>query len=855
MTRYRLAFEQAGAFDDARIAYASFLDQVGRREEARSLLRQYLGVVGDDLKAWRLLAGICRDEGNSDGLNSALAGIFAFDPLDLEGGLMQVKQWMFDGDHQMALARVQVLRREHPPRPGIELALAKAQLAVGKQLLALEALERAEELNPDFEDVALLRARFKLSLGEYGGVSDSLHAYRKRHPGHLEAGVLLAEAYRAEGRTEEAIDLLQSQISTAPDSFESHLYLGILQRSQNQLVEARDSFEVAEALEPESLAANYQLTSLDFLEGKQDAGRARIERQLGSNPELPELHYLNAAVALEEERWALAEAGLRRAIELDESFLPAYGLLTSLYLSRGSLDEAAKNLDGYLESHPDDPIALMELGAIHQARGSIKQAKHCYEKLLEREPNFAPALNNLAVILASTGMEDRAYRLAERARTYAPNEPAVADTLGWIAFKIGDSRRAYGLLVEAVDRLGDDPSVLYHAGLAASMIGRADEASELLKRALQSGREFADVADARRQLVVLELGRQANAESIGKLEGMFRESPDDQHVGLILGAALEASGRVREARTVYERVLESHANLLSVRLRLAALYLGPLSDPEQAMREAELARGLAPDDAEVLAIVGRSALRLGREEWAYGLLSQCIERLKHRVDCHFDLGWAAYILGNEDVARAQMERVLEIDCDSETAKAARRFLVLANANPDDAEALSMALIEGFEGGIDDPPAMLARARFLECRGNRRGAISAYRKLLEDCAGFNPARKGLARLLMEDREGLDEAEALIADLSGQLRYDLDYSALMARLRFLREDYGEARRLFTGIASNRELDGVESYCLGVALVETGGEDLEASEYLRRALESGLDAENEQHARLILEELARP
>ncbi|MGB6222666.1 tetratricopeptide repeat protein [Haloferula sp.] len=852
---FRLASEDAGAFDDTRIAYASFLHQLGKWEEAKTLLSSYLSEVGDDLKAWRVLAGICRDEGNTDELNSALAGIFVLDPLDLEGGLIQVEQWMSEGDHQMALARVEVLRREYPPRPGIELALAKAYLASGNQLLGLEALERAEELNPDFEDIALLRARFKLSLGDYGAVSDSLLAYRERHPDHLEAGMLLAEAYRAEGRVEEAMDLLLSQISRDSDSVELHLYLGILQRSQNLLKEARDSFELAEALEPESLAVNHQLASLDFLEGNQDAGRTRIERQLRSNPEVAELHYLSAAVAMEEERWDSAEAGLRRAIELNESFLPAYGLLTSLYVSRGSLNEAAESLARYLESHPKNPVALMELGAIQQTRGKLKQAKHCYETLLEREPNFAPALNNLAVILASEGAEDEAYRLAERARTYAPNDPAVADTLGWIVFNLGDSRRAYGLLIEAIDRLGDDPSVLYHAGLATSMVGRADEASELLRRALQLNREFVEDADTRRQLEVLELGSEPNVESVEKLEAMFRETPNDQHVGLILGVALEENGRVEKARKVYERVLERYPNLLPVRLRLATLYLGPLSDPEQALREAELARSLAPEDAEVLALVGRAALRLGREEWAYGLLSECIERLEHRADCHFDLGWAAYILGKEDVAKAQMERVLETEHDSELGRAAKRFLVLANADPNDAEALSQALIEGFEGGIDDPPAMLARARFLECRGNRGGAISAYRKLLEGAAGFNPAIKGLARLLMENQEGLDEAESLIAGSREQLRYDDEHAALVARLRFLREDYDEARRLFEEIASRRELNGIESYHFGAALLKTGGADQEASAHLRQALETGIDTENEQRARSMLEQIAKP
>ncbi len=273
----------------------------------------------------------------------------------------------------------------------------------------------------------------------------------------------------------------------------------------------------------------------------------------------PRPHRWLGALALDQGRPELAEDHLRRALELDNGYVPAQVALSDVLAELGREEEALERL----ESLELPPLGLIEnrRGLLLEALGRPGDAAEAYRRAMELWPRRAEPRNNLAALERDRGNPDRAWQLQ----------------------------------LEAVERSPDDPVILLNAGLLAITLGHDDRAEELLSHAAELDRESADPARALADHLLVRGHVERALEVLGPAVERF---PRDAALRNSLGNALAAAGRAGEARRAYRTAIDTDASLAEPHNGLAALLMAE-GDLEGAQQELE--RALALDPGNVLA--------------------------------------------------------------------------------------------------------------------------------------------------------------------------------------------------------------------------------------------------------------
>jgi tetratricopeptide (TPR) repeat protein len=201
---------------------------------------------------------------------------------------------------------------------------------------------------------------------------------------------------------------------------------------------------------------------------------------------------LKAQIYGVEQNAAGAEGALRRALELDGGFVPAFNALGALYINTGKQGEAIAELARWAERRKDDPNPHVLSGMVYDAAKRYDEACEAYRKALALRADDVFASNNLAWNYAEHGKGnlDEAMRLAQGAVQKYPDEPGFADTLGWVYFKKGLHTAAVEQLQKAVNKTaarGSDAAVYrLHLAQALAAAGQKDKARRELQQALNA---------------------------------------------------------------------------------------------------------------------------------------------------------------------------------------------------------------------------------------------------------------------------------------------------------------------------------------------------------------------------------
>ena len=155
--------------------------------------------------------------------------------------------------------------------------------------------------------------------------------------------------------------------------------------------------------------------------------------------------------------FAAAEQRLRRVIQIEPSYLAAYGSLAQILVRLGRLDEALTEFDQLARKESQPVGALTMAGMILDGQGKTAAAQERYERALQADPQAPVAANNLAWIYSQSSAKlDAALQLAKTAYGKLPNTPEVGHTLGVIYYKKDLLPEAIRTLKATVDSNPDD---------------------------------------------------------------------------------------------------------------------------------------------------------------------------------------------------------------------------------------------------------------------------------------------------------------------------------------------------------------------------------------------------------------
>ncbi len=519
---------------EGRAVLADFYSSVGRYDDAVKVYQDISAKSPDYTRAHYRLGEILLQRGDTKGAAAQASEVLKKNERDMQALLLRARINLQSTDPdgvKNAIADLkEVLKQEPASKPGLYF-MADASFRSGQIEQARSFASELERNYPDYLPAKLMQVQVNLAGGDPKQAvrlaSDLLDRISKTAPDAETSPQLLAElrskaltgrgsAQLQLGNTQAARQDLMAAREAAPNAPGSYVNLAAVALRENKSDEATNLYERALSLDSTNFDALNGLINLYARQNRLDQAHARIDQAIGGQPNNASLHFLKAQVYGFQRNPQATESELRRTIELDANYLPAYNSLAALFVNTSQQEQAIAQYRKILEKKPDNAAVYALIGILEDSRQNHDEAIKNYRKALELDQNSTFAANNLAWDYAvyNKGNLDEAVRLAQGTVQKFPDVPGFIDTLGWVYYKKGLYPAAVEQLQKAVnlDEAGAQknkvaPSATYHYHLGMALAGKGDKAGARreLEQALNlaKNRPFAEADDARKALASL----------------------------------------------------------------------------------------------------------------------------------------------------------------------------------------------------------------------------------------------------------------------------------------------------------------------------------------------------------------
>jgi predicted Zn-dependent protease len=370
-------------------------------------------------------------------------------------------------------------------------AVGRLRLAAGDNAGALDAVRRAQAINPAAEGAALLA--LELMETKLPEAEALVRRYMDGKP-LPEMRMGYARALLDLQRYGEAARQLKIVTAEKPDYPEAWLVQGTLQVQDNQ-----------------DAAAEVSLKRYIELAQAQRTGEER-------NRGLAQAYLSLSRIAEKRKDFALAGAWLDK-IEDAQDLVAAQHRRASILARQGKMGEARKLLQSLPERSPDDArIKLMaevqllrennqykpayellakanarqpvdadlvyEQAMVAEKMGALDDMERLLRQVIAAKPDYHQAYNALGYSFADRNLRlPEAKTLIQKALTYAPDDPFISDSLGWVEFRMGNKADALSILDKAY-KSRPDADIAAHLGEVLWSLGQRERAQTVWKEGL-----------------------------------------------------------------------------------------------------------------------------------------------------------------------------------------------------------------------------------------------------------------------------------------------------------------------------------------------------------------------------------
>ena len=335
--------------------------------------------------------------------------------------------------------------------------------------------------------------------------------------------------------------------------------------------------------------------------GEMDRALESYRKVLNVDPGQSDLASRVAILLIRQEDFPQAIDVLKDAIKANPNDAEPYRQLAFIYAKYlKKMDQAVDYANRAIALNPRDIETYQRLVEIELAAGEEKKALEVLDraaKVRSDDANFWVRLGKLyAVIL------------------YKTDSPPKPDEL----------KRVNEVFKKAAEHANDDPAVLKDVADYYASSQQLKEAIALYLRVLELQ---PDDANAREKLATGFILTNQRGKAVEMLEQIIKQHPEKYQPYDLLaqvldeeGRSLQRANRLDEAKATFAKVAANYEQSLLINpnhagtyLRLAELLLGPLKDPERAVKfltEARRRFAGAPEIAYYLAIAQREAKQI-----------------------------------------------------------------------------------------------------------------------------------------------------------------------------------------------------------------------------------------------------
>jgi tetratricopeptide (TPR) repeat protein len=324
-------------------------------------------------------------------------------------------------------------------------------------------------------------------------------------------------------------------------------------------------------------------------------------------PKDPEALYLDGRVA--EQRGNVREAvGLyQAAIDQNPSYREARASLGKLLVFGGATARALETIAPGLKAHPDDADLLAVRAAAHHQQKDDVSARADAEHAVKVAPTNQNAIATLAALYSAANEYPQAVALVEGAVTRSPDAYELHEVLANLYLATAEPDKAEEQMRRVIQLKPAEMSP--RTQLAQHLVRRekVDAAQQVLEEAVTDFGKMknpAKVNEAKLILVDFIVTRRSREQGEKTLRGFIAAEPNNMDLRFGLGALLQRTGALPQARAVYQEVIDREGMApkgLMARDRIAAIQVmqGEIQ-PARKLIEEVLLKNPRDDDALIL---------------------------------------------------------------------------------------------------------------------------------------------------------------------------------------------------------------------------------------------------------------
>ena len=394
-------------------------------------------------------------------------------------------------DKAGVLSLVQSLAQPYPDLAEAQFAIGQAAWTAKADDVALEALNHAETLKPDWPIVALLKGQVLFTKSPQIAI-DFYQSFLSAHGDSNEvrlnlAKLLVTQKQYDAARKEYPIILKNTKNSDAKNEAEITAVVGLLSFQSGDYTAAEAYFQQALSLGFKDIEQIYiYLAQVSEKLNHNDAANVWYSKIQGGQ------HYLEAQI-----NWAnliSRTQSVDKAIEKLDALeeLNAEQQIIVIQTEASMLAKAKRNqesfdlLDKAVKNLPNTPELVYDyaLAAERVQKFDVMEAE--LRKVIAQKPDFAAAYNALGYSFADRNVKlNEAVSLIEKGLAITPNDHYMLDSLGWAHFRKGNLDKAINYLQQAY-KASQDPEIAAHLGEALWLKGQHAEAKKIWSEALIS---------------------------------------------------------------------------------------------------------------------------------------------------------------------------------------------------------------------------------------------------------------------------------------------------------------------------------------------------------------------------------
>jgi tetratricopeptide (TPR) repeat protein len=504
-----------------------------------------------------------------------------------------------------------------------------------------------------------------------------------------------------------------------------------------------------------------------------------------------------------------AESRLSEAIDIDPRFEQAVLLFAQLKIPRGAAG-AIRALQQVLRDRPQSAEANYLLASAYLAQQQRQAALRVYRRMTEFLPKAPQPWFLMARVLADEKEPAEARKALEKSLEIDPDYGPATERL----VDLDIAGKQYSRALNRVQKLIDKDAKSAPAwGLRGKIYAAQRDFARAEPDLLKAIDLDPQLEPAYLLLAQLYVATNKQDEAVAKLNAFVQQRKD---VRALMGlAAIEQQRKnYPAARDAYEQLLTVLPDSLPVLSNLALLYSEQLGDLDKAYDLARKARDVAPTQPQVADTLGWVLFK--KRDYANALpFLQEAARASDVPAVIFHLGMTHYMLGQEEAARAALQKAVNAGPDFPEKDDARARLAVLAIKPGAGGAGARVELDKYLGPHPNDPAALTRlAAFEERDGKLNEAIKTYENIVAEDPLYAPAVRQLALLYAGLPADIDTTKPYDLALRAIEAYpgDAELVKILGILNYRRKLYPRSLQLLTEAFGKRKDDPELLYYLG-------------------------------------------